>query len=74
MPFSAKFSVAFQTEILSKETSDFLRQIIFLKSFSVMTILCDLGDNTEYCKVLTLKAPTTTAADDIHKYFFIVFQ
>ena len=23
---------------------------------------------------LTLKAPTTTAADDIHKYFFIVFQ
>ena len=25
-------------------------------------------------KVLTLKAPITTAADDIHKYFFIVFQ
>ena len=24
--------------------------------------------------VLTLKAPITTAADDIHKYFFIVFQ
>ena len=23
---------------------------------------------------LTLKAPITTAADDIHKYFFIVFQ
>ena len=23
---------------------------------------------------LTLKAPTTTAADDIHKYFIIVFQ
>ena len=22
----------------------------------------------------TLKAPFTTAADDIHKYFFIVFQ
>ena len=24
--------------------------------------------------VLTLKAPITTAADDIHKYFFIVYQ
>ena len=24
--------------------------------------------------VLTLKAPVMTAADDIHKYFFIVFQ
>ena len=24
--------------------------------------------------VLTLKAPITIAADDIHKYFFIVFQ
>ena len=23
---------------------------------------------------LTLKVPVTTAADDIHKYFFIVFQ
>ena len=23
--------------------------------------------------ILTLKAPITTAADDIHKYFFIVF-
>ena len=23
---------------------------------------------------LTLQAPITTAADDIHKYFFIVFQ
>ena len=26
------------------------------------------------CRVLTLKAPITTAADDIYKYFFIVFQ
>ena len=24
--------------------------------------------------LLTLKAPVTTAADDIHKYFFIVFS
>ena len=24
--------------------------------------------------MLTLKAPITSAADDIHKYFFIVFQ
>ena len=26
------------------------------------------------CLCLTLKAPITTAADDIHKYFFIVFS
>ena len=25
-------------------------------------------------RVLTLKAPIMTAADDIHKYFFIVFR
>ena len=25
-------------------------------------------------ELLTLKAPIMTAADDIHKYFFIVFQ
>ena len=31
-----------------------------------------IGSNT--VKDLTLKAPITTAADDIHKYFFIVFQ
>ena len=27
-----------------------------------------------YQASLTLKAPVTTAADDIHKYFFIVFS
>ena len=27
-----------------------------------------------YQASLILKAPVTTAADDIHKYFFIVFQ
>ena len=30
--------------------------------------------NSEYNIALTLKAPITTAADDIHKYLFIVFQ
>ena len=34
MPCSAKFSMTFKTNILSTETSDFLRQIIFLKSFN----------------------------------------
>ena len=33
---------------------------------------CDLTINGVLS--LTLKAPITTAADDIHKYFFIVFQ
>ena len=35
MSCSAKFSMTLQTEILSTETSDFLNQIIFLKSFKV---------------------------------------
>ena len=29
---------------------------------------------TQSCGLLSLKAPITTAADDIHKYFFTVFQ
>ena len=34
MPCLVKFSMTLQTEILSTETSDFLKQIIFLKSFN----------------------------------------
>ena len=39
-------------------------------------ILAFSYNNQESLKafLLTLKAPITTAADDIHKYFFIVFQ
>ena len=33
MPYIAKYSVKLQTENFSIETSDFLRQIIFLKLF-----------------------------------------
>ena len=33
MPCSAKFSMTFQTEILSTETSDSLKRMIILKSF-----------------------------------------
>ena len=48
-----------------------------------MQKLCGLGNTHTWCWFhatsynflsLTLKAPITTAADDIHKYFFIVFQ
>ena len=35
MPCSINFSITLQTEILSTETSDFLKQIIVLKSFRV---------------------------------------
>ena len=38
MPCSKNFSVTFQTEILSTVTSDFLKQIIPLKSFYSMLI------------------------------------
>ena len=34
MPCSAKFSMTLNTDILSTETSDFLKKIIFLKSFN----------------------------------------
>ena len=39
MPCSAKFSVTLETEILSTETLDFLKQIIFLKSFNSFLIV-----------------------------------
>ena len=32
------------------------------------------GDWFESLSLLSLKGPVRTAADDIHKYFFIVFQ
>ena len=35
MPCSSKFSKTLQTEIFSTEISDFLKQIIFLKSFNL---------------------------------------
>ena len=36
MPCSAKFSMALQTEFFSTETSDFLKQISFLKSYNLV--------------------------------------
>ena len=38
MPCSDKLSLTLQTEILSTETSDFLKQMIILKSFSGYTV------------------------------------
>ena len=37
-------------------------------------ILEEIGRYKLSASLLTLKAPFTTAADNIHKYFFIVFQ
>ena len=40
LPCATKFSMTLKTEILSKETKVFLKQIIFLKSFnSVFTMI-----------------------------------
>ena len=36
--------------------------------------MAELLPRNVYLFTLTLKEPVTTAADDIHKYFFIVFQ
>ena len=44
MPCSIDFSVTLQTEILSKVTSGFLKQMIILKSFnSVMNVASGQG-------------------------------
>ena len=42
------------------------------KSVSVQAIIADIP--YLLTQGLTLKAPITTAADDIHKYIFIIFQ
>ena len=41
-------------------------------SYPRFLVLDDGSSDHRY--ILTLKTPVTTAADDIHKYFFIVFQ
>ena len=43
------------------------------KAFQALHNKIGLDQNCRTC-VLSLKVPITTAADDIHKYFFIVFQ
>ena len=43
MPSSTKFSMILQTEILSTETSDFLKQIIFLQSFNSVFLMTKMG-------------------------------
>ena len=52
-----------------------------LSEFSVKTQVCHIClERHKFKKVyrsenlLTLKVPITTAVEDIHKYFFIVFQ
>ena len=48
MPCSAKFSRTLRNIVVSTETSHFLKQIIFLKSFSsVFITLCNNGGKTE---------------------------
>ena len=46
MPCSAKFSMTLQTEILSTETSDFLKQKVFLKSFNSVLYLSTVQSNS----------------------------
>ena len=40
MPCFAKFSFSLQTEILSTQASDFLKQIVFLKPFNSVLYMC----------------------------------
>ena len=43
MPCSAEFSMTLQTDILSTEPSDFLKQIIFLESFNSALLAAKMG-------------------------------
>ena len=43
-----------------------------IQATDVGSLLEQFEEGKEVC--LALKAPITTTADDIHKYFFIVFQ
>ena len=54
MPRSAKFSVTLQTEILSTETSDFLKEIMFLKSFNSELRYVKIGGLTIIITVIAL--------------------
>ena len=63
LSFTASFGVAFVVQIL----------ITMFPVECIHSQSCIAADRLFIC-VLTLKAPITTAADDIHKYFFIVFQ
>ena len=54
MPGSAKFSMTLQTEILSTETSDFLKVIIFLKSFNSELRYAKIGGLTIIITVIAL--------------------
>ena len=54
------------------------KQFYFISGL-VVSRSCMLNENLWNCKMglvykLARKAPITTAADDIHKYFFVVFQ
>ena len=53
-----------------KLQQNILQGVVVLSGF---TIVCPLVEET-MLSLLTLKVLITTAADDIHKYFFIVFQ
>ena len=58
---------------------EFLHMLVFftgffLKLYAILIFQNPSDSQTLGTTALTLKAPVTTAADDIHKYFFIIFQ
>ena len=57
-------------------TSDNIQEtlLIFPALFFNKLLQLPLGRKESKYLALTLKAPIMTAADDIHKYFFIVFR
>ena len=69
-----KMSILFQNQLKCKrDTSVFnLIDVIDLPGYIVVTY--GSVETIGIIALLSLKAPITTAADDIHKYFFIVFQ
>ena len=50
------------------------REKFFCHETPVISPFIVEAPNTGYKILVTLKAPITTAADDIHKYFFLFFR
>ena len=74
--YNSKFD--FTVKIFGNKHCRYSGVLCIMISFTVAAIKHFKYDSTEldYAELLSLalKAPTTTAADDIHKYFFIIFQ
>ena len=63
MPYSVKLSMTIETEIRLTETSDFLKQILFLSSFN--SVLLMTPKTLEFGNACTVALLSSNEADDL---------